>query len=254
MLSWLEQDLAANMSDWLIAFWHHPPYTKGSHDSDREIELVQMRENALPLLEAYGVDLVLTGHSHCYERSFLLHGHYGSSGTLVEDMLKNEGSGRSDEGGPYARPISGPTANQGTVYVVAGSSGQTSAPQPDWPHPAMFESLLQLGSLVLDIDGDRLDVKFLRETGVVEDYFTILKPSRIPSFRITSWSTVGGMLSLTWQAVPGTTYFVQRALGVSPFVWSVESGPLLATEETLSWAQLVTSESSANFYRVVPAN
>src|SRR6185369_9153492 len=65
MLAWLEEDLAANTNRWLIAFWHHPPYTKGSHNSDTEIELRQMRESALPILEAYGVDLVLAGHSHC---------------------------------------------------------------------------------------------------------------------------------------------------------------------------------------------
>ncbi len=26
--------------EWIIAFWHHPPYSKGVHDSDTEIELV----------------------------------------------------------------------------------------------------------------------------------------------------------------------------------------------------------------------
>ena len=41
-----------------------------------------MRENALPILESYGVDIVLSGHSHSYERSFLLDGHYGKSNTL----------------------------------------------------------------------------------------------------------------------------------------------------------------------------
>ncbi len=41
-----------------------------------------MRQNFLPLLEAWGVDLVLSGHSHSYERSFLLDGHYGVSSTL----------------------------------------------------------------------------------------------------------------------------------------------------------------------------
>ncbi len=34
MLTWLEADLQANDEPWLIAFWHHPPYTKGSHNSD----------------------------------------------------------------------------------------------------------------------------------------------------------------------------------------------------------------------------
>ena len=36
MLTWLEADLAATAQDWLIAYWHHPPYSKGSHDSDTE--------------------------------------------------------------------------------------------------------------------------------------------------------------------------------------------------------------------------
>jgi len=34
MCEWLRQDLAANHKQWLIAYWHHPPYTKGGHDSD----------------------------------------------------------------------------------------------------------------------------------------------------------------------------------------------------------------------------
>ncbi|MDH5540225.1 MAG: metallophosphoesterase family protein, partial [Rhizobacter sp.] len=33
MLNWLQQDLAANTKEWTIAFWHHPPYSKGVHDS-----------------------------------------------------------------------------------------------------------------------------------------------------------------------------------------------------------------------------
>src|SRR5207249_3047059 len=122
----LEQDLAANTNDWLIAFWHHPPYSKGTHDSDWEIELVQMRENALPILESYGVDLVLSGHSHVYERSFLINGHYGTTDTFNPATMRlNAGNGRINGNGPYTKPATGPLPNQGAVYVVAGSSGQT---------------------------------------------------------------------------------------------------------------------------------
>jgi len=63
MLTWLQNDLAANTTDWLIAFFHHPPYSKGSHNSDTESELVQTRQNAVPILESHGVDMVLSGHS-----------------------------------------------------------------------------------------------------------------------------------------------------------------------------------------------
>ena len=42
-------------------------------------------------------------------------------------------------------------------------------------HPAMFISLNELGSLVLDIDGGRVDATFLRADGTTGDYFTLLK-------------------------------------------------------------------------------
>ena len=71
MCNWLRADLAATEQDWIIAYWHHPPYSKGSHDSDTESGLIDMRQNAVPILEEYGVDLVLSGHSHDYERSIL---------------------------------------------------------------------------------------------------------------------------------------------------------------------------------------
>ena len=173
MATWLVNDLAATAQTWLIAFWHHPPYSKGSHNSDTEIELVEMRQNILPILEDYGVDLVLTGHSHSYERSFLLDGHYGTSGTLTPSMIKDSGSGRPSGTGAYSKPSSGIAPHEGAVYTVAGSSGQASGGALN--HPAMFISLNQLGSMVLDVDGNRLDAKFLRETGAIDDSFTILK-------------------------------------------------------------------------------
>ncbi len=94
MANWLRNDLANNTKDWLIAFFHHPPYSKGSHNSDTETELIQMRQNFLPILEEHGVDLVLSGHSHAYERSKFIDGHYGSSGTFNSTMVVQAGSGR----------------------------------------------------------------------------------------------------------------------------------------------------------------
>jgi hypothetical protein len=178
MATWLRNDLAATAQTWLIAFWHHPPYTKGSHDSDTETELVQMRQNILPILEDYGVDLVLTGHSHSYERSYLLDGHYGTSSTLNSTMILNSGSGRPSETGAYVKPSSDIAPHEGAVYAVAGSGGQTSGGSLN--HPAMFISLNRLGSMVLDVDGNRLDAKFLRETGAIDDSFTILKGAPPP--------------------------------------------------------------------------
>jgi hypothetical protein len=175
MMRWLREDLQATDQDWIIAYWHHPPYSKGSHDSDGGGALADMRRNALPILEDYGVDLVLSGHSHSYERSFLLDGHYGTSGTLVSSMILNSGDGRPSGDGAYEKPSLGPDPHRGTVYTVAGSSGKTSGGSLD--HPVMFVSLSVLGSLVLNVDRNRLDATFLQSTGAVRDTFTILKGS-----------------------------------------------------------------------------
>ena len=173
MWTWLEADLAANDKNWTVAFWHHPPYSKGSHNSDSESELVDMRQRALPLLEDGGVDLVLGGHSHSYERSYFIDGHYGNSSTFNAAMKVDGGDGRLDGTGVYKKASLAPTPHAGAVYVVAGSSGKVSGGSLN--HPVMFTSLNELGSMVLDIDGNRMDAKFLDDAGTVRDYFTMLK-------------------------------------------------------------------------------
>ena len=179
MLTWLEQDLEGTNQDWTLAYWHHPPYSKGSHDSDDEDRLIEMRENVLPILEAHGVDVVLSGHSHSYERSVLLDGHYGSSDTFGPDHIVDGGDGREDGDGAYHKPALGPSPHAGTVYVVAGSSGHTS--DGDLDHPVMIESLDELGSLVIDVSGNRLDLRFIDERAAVRDHFTMRKGVSCPN-------------------------------------------------------------------------
>ncbi|HWN97062.1 MAG TPA: metallophosphoesterase, partial [Methylomirabilota bacterium] len=176
MANWLVNDLAATLSDWIIAYWHHPPYTKGGHNSDTATDSIQMRQNILPILEAGGVDLVLSGHSHVYERSYLLNGHYGPSSSLTSGNIVNGGNGRLPA--PYQKPA-GNVAHQGAVYTVAGSSGQTGGGSLN--HPAMYLSLNVLGSLVVDVLTNQMTVTFLDSTSVTRDTFTIAKPSSVSS-------------------------------------------------------------------------
>ena len=174
MYQWLEQDLADTMQEWIIAFWHHPPYTKGSHNSDNIGDsggrMVYMRENALPILEAGGVDLVLTGHSHSYERSYFLNGHYGYSGSFdSNDHVIQTGDGKEDGDGAYQK-----CGSVGAVYIVGGSSGKISGGSLN--HPVMQVSLNNLGSVIIDVNDTRLDTFFLRENTVptqIDDYLTI---------------------------------------------------------------------------------
>jgi hypothetical protein len=174
MLTWLKNDLAATTQTWIIAYWHYPPYTKGSHDSDTSNGMSQMRKNVLPILEEAGVDLVLSGHSHSYERSFLINEHYGQSDTFKPtEMLIDGGDGRIDGNGAY---VKADRFGRGAIYAVAGSSGKTGGGTLD--HPVMYASLNLLGSMILDVNGTVLDATFLDNTGSVRDYFRIMKPPR----------------------------------------------------------------------------
>jgi hypothetical protein len=174
MLTWLATDLAANTRPWTIVAFHHPPYTKGTHDSDNPADsgglMRRMRENVLPILEAYGVDLVLTGHSHGYERSFLIRGHYGTTGTFAPaTMLVHGGDGDPAGDGAYTKS---PGPHQGTVYVVAGNGSRAEGSIAAWP--ALAVGLSELGSLAIEVAGDRMDVRMIRPDATVADHFRIV--------------------------------------------------------------------------------
>lgn len=63
-IDWLQSELAKDQSDWKIAFCHHPPYSSGGkHGSD-----TGLRKVVEPIFTRYGVNVVLTGHDHFYER------------------------------------------------------------------------------------------------------------------------------------------------------------------------------------------
>ena len=203
MMTWLEADLAANDKEWIIAFWHHSPYSKGSRDSDTEEQSIELRQNAVPLLERYGVDLVLSAHSHSYERSYLIDGHYGPSDTFTDAMKKNPGDGSATGDGAYQKPAAVGAPHAGAVYVVAGTAGKRSPGQ--FGHPAMAVSFRTLGSMVLDVNGNRLDAKFLGGTGTgagIWDDFTILKVLNVaPTFRSSATISVAEN-----QTVAGTVW------------------------------------------------
>lgn len=183
MLTWLTADLAATDQNWVIAFWHHPPYSKGTHDSDSVADsggrMRDMREYVLPILEAGGVDLVLAGHSHIYERSFLVDGAYDTP-TTATGHIRNAGDGRAvrtgrtlTSTGAYKKTF-GLTAHEGAVYVVAGHGGASLGGAAN--HPLMYFSELEFGSCLLRVDGNVLSFENIRHDGVISDAFDLVKP------------------------------------------------------------------------------
>jgi hypothetical protein len=121
----------------------------------------------------------MCGHSHAYERTALIDGHYGRSTNFSPAYIKNAGEGRKDHGEPYRKRTIGPGAHEGTVYVVAGSSGQASGVKG--VHSAMLFALNVAGSLALDFDGPQLEVSFVDTNGIRRDYFNIVKGGGVPT-------------------------------------------------------------------------
>ena len=174
MLTWLQQDLAQNSKEWLIVAFHHPPYSKGSHNSDSERDsrgrMRDMRENVLPVLEQAGVDLVLSGHSHMYERSYLIDCAYAPSTAFSELNIVSRGVEKENR--HYIKPLEN-RAHQGTVYIVAGSSAKVD--QGELDHPAHAVGLMEAGSVVIDVLGNKLTARFINNRGEVRDEFSITK-------------------------------------------------------------------------------
>jgi hypothetical protein len=242
MYLWAESDIQNTTADWIIAFWHHPTYSRGSHDSDNCSQCSDMRENFLPLLESNGVDLVLAGHSHSYERSYLLNGHYDVANTfdpaahIVQPT--GDGDGKIDGDGAYEKDLED---TEGAVYIVAGSSGKTSSGTFD--HPAHYFSVKELGSLSISVNDNELDAKFVRETGAIDDYFTIIKllalPIELLSFNAESFRQ---NVKLTWQ-----TASEDRNLGFEIYR-STDSDPERTGWKKIGWMDGKGTTSETQYY------
>ena len=66
---WLESTLDGADTPWVIVAMHHPAYSVGVHGSTEQVQ-----KRWVPLFEKYGVDLVLAGHDHDYQRTMPING------------------------------------------------------------------------------------------------------------------------------------------------------------------------------------
>jgi hypothetical protein len=110
-LRWLEQTLRRASSDrsvdWIIAFMHQPAMSSSATGGSD----LGIRQNWLPLFYAYGVDLVLCGHDHDYERSYLVRG--TDPGTYLRPTVISTDRTEVD-------------TSRGLVHLVLGGGGTSS--------------------------------------------------------------------------------------------------------------------------------
>lgn len=60
--AWLRADLAKKPGSNVLAYWHHPRFSSGSHGDDTNVS------SFWEILYAAGADVILNGHEHDYER------------------------------------------------------------------------------------------------------------------------------------------------------------------------------------------
>ncbi|WP_191906974.1 InlB B-repeat-containing protein [Adhaeribacter soli] len=275
-VQWLKKDLAATDKKWIVAFWHHPPYSMGGHNSDTEDQMVKIRQNFIRILERGGVDLVLCGHSHVYERSYLLNNHYGNEKSFSKAIhAKSTSSARYDgttDSCPYVT-VTG-AKNHGTVYVVSGSAGAADGSIASaWPHNAMPYSFNRGGMLYLEVTNNRLDGKFLRQDGVVADQFTIMQNVNKTSTKTAAyntavkltaswvgsykWSTGETTKSITVTATKDTTYRVTDSNNCLTDVFDIRvtsSGKVAASSKgKVAGETKNRKRNNSDFLRIYPS-
>ncbi|MBA3965256.1 MAG: PKD domain-containing protein [Nitrospirales bacterium] len=201
-----------------------------------------MRETILPILEAGGVDLVLSGHSHAYERSYLIDGVYGygtapnfatpSLSTLQADgHILDAGNGQPSGTGAYQKSAGG-VSHDGTVYVVAGHGGHdldTNHPV----HPVMAVFDLAYGSVLLDITGSSLTLRNVRSGGAITDTVAIQKSLPPPSaLTISNLTVASGQSYIVGPASglqAGGTVYIDRAYTFTTVPSNVQGAAYIRT-------------------------
>ena len=143
---WLEEQLQRTTADWVICFFHHPLYSDSSHGDDQVLQFY-----LAPLFEEYGVDLVLAGHDHSYQRSYPLRAGRAIDGSMEPDFV--------DPGAP--------------IYVITAGGGAALY--------SLFRSLRMASvaaryhAVIFDIEGNELRMSALGIGGEVFDSMSIRK-------------------------------------------------------------------------------
>ncbi len=236
---WLKQDLAATTQKWKVVYLHFPPYTQGSHNSETESDLIAIRQRINPILERFGVDLVILGHSHVYERSYPIHDQTGPMSDFVANpsayrFAEDNSSGRYDgSANSCLYKNTSEKKKQGTVYVVSGSAGALDHNAALGNHAVMVSTQKLIGgSFFMEVEDNRLDAKFLQNQApssyTIADQFTIMKD-------------VGVLQSLTLS--PGSSATLAASF-ISDYQWT---SPTNATFTAATRSVVVSPTTSATF-------
>ena len=138
---WLQTQLAASTSAWNVVYMHHPPYSSGANHGSTTIMQWPY--------QAWGADVVLTGHDHLYERIVLNGFPYFVDGLGGASIYT------------FSTPVSGSQVRYNGDY----------------------------GAMLVEADNSQITFQFITRTGVVIDTYTLgTTPTTTPTFTPTETS------------------------------------------------------------------
>jgi len=142
--------------NWIIVYFHRPVYASPSADAS---VLSYFRNLYHPLFDQYGVDLVLAGHIHNYQRTFPLN--YNPSdpeNPIVASTNAND----------YINP-------QGAIFGIVGTGGAGLSPTYDKESYVVAQQDDSYGQLDIKItdNGNKLEGKFYKNDINMTNWNTI---------------------------------------------------------------------------------
>lgn len=183
-IQWLANDLRSSKADWKIVSYHHPGFNSSKAHYD-----YQLMRLLSPILEELGVDLVLTGHVHNYQRSLPLTFEPKKDSTGTQYLISKEG--RVDGKFTLDQQYDGITKTKpkGIIYIVTGAGGAplydpSLSGKPElWKHDPQANWVPFTAKIVSDIHsftsietiGKKLVLKQMNAKGVAFDEITITK-------------------------------------------------------------------------------
>jgi predicted phosphodiesterase len=158
---------AANPNiDWIIVYFHKPMYSSPSSCSSCDGES-SLRDIYHQIFNQYGVDIVLEGHTHDYQRSFPIKFNTNSvSNPTITDTNRNN----------YVDPV-------GQIYAIVGTGGVNFHSLSNQKSFMVYQQSREFGHLNIDFqnNGTNLIGKFISNEGGILDQFTISKSEVPPS-------------------------------------------------------------------------
>ena len=135
-------------TDWTIVFMHHPMYASTTNSYSMEL-----RNLLQPTFDLYGVDLVLNGHRHAYERTYPVM--FNNIVTDNEDCLYDDPDGQ--------------------IYLTVGTGGHSHSQFKQKQPWSIIQNHNDYGFLNIKLlnDGKTLYGEFVSNTGKVMDAFQI---------------------------------------------------------------------------------